>query len=257
MAREPQLAQINQKLIDGIIDTHSYFREIGPFLGLTVVILDDEIYMFSDPVTYEVFKASDQWQKDLSKRGMPFVLTGQTGLQVVALLSKLAASDDNPIPDEVKFSVDVTHTTGIHISRLKTDVFVTLQRCLELEKVLLSEKSPNPDLTQAMANHDHLHVPTILNNGVETIVYFKLTNGQQVLPIFSAPDLAFGAMGTSQLGLFDVSGSELFRLLEKNPQIKTETSGILFNPYSNTEKLVQWQALSPLQPNLGDYGQSA
>ena len=92
---------------------------------------------------------------------------------------------------------------------------------------------------------------------METIVYFKLTNGQQVLPIFSAPDLAFGAMGTSQLGLFDVSGSELFRLLEKNPQIKTETSGILFNPYSNTEKLVQWQALSPLQPNLGDYGQSA
>lgn len=256
MAREPQLAQINQRLIDGIIDTHSYFREIGPFLGLSLVILDNEIFMFSDPVTYEVFKGSDQWQKDLSKRGMPFVLTGQTGLQVVALLARLAAADDNPLPEELNFSVDVTHTTGIHISRLKTSVFTNLQKCLELEKVLFSDKSPNIELTQAMLQHEHLHVPTIEQNGTEMLAYFRLANGQHVVPVFSAPDLAFGAIGTSALGLFDVNGVDFFKLIDKHPHIKSQTLGILFNPYSNTEKLINWQTFGSIT-GLGDFGRSA
>jgi len=257
MAREPQLAQINQRLIDGTINPYSYFREIGPFLGLSLVILEDKIYLFSDPVTYEVFKGSDQWQKDLTKKGMPFAVTGQTGLQVVTLIAKLVSSENSSLPEEISVSVDITHTTGVHISRLKSAVFSSLQRSLDLERTLVSDKIPNPELSRAMISHQHLHVATKQKNGVEMLAYFRLLNGQHVIPVFTGPDLAFGALGPSGLGLFDISGVEFFKLVQNNHEVRTETAGILFNPYSNTEKFVPWQNLGHINLNLGDLGQSA
>jgi hypothetical protein len=187
---------------------------------------------------------------------MPLVLTGQTGLQIVAALAKLAASTDTFFHKELRISIDVTHTTGLHISGLKSEVFINLQQCLDLEKALLAEKSAH-ELAQAVAQHNHLHLPSINRSGEEVLAFFKLNSGEQVVPIFSASDLAFGALGSSNLGLFEVKGSSFFQLLEKYPDIRTQTIGLLFNPYSNAERLVPWSAIEPAYRVGSQLGQSA
>ncbi len=257
MAREPQLAAISRRLVDGLIDTMGFFREIGPYIGLTLVVSGAEAYLFSDPVTYEVFKASDSWFKEVSKKGMPFILIGQTGIQVVGALSKLAGAPDGALPEEIKISVDVTHTSGIHISGLKTELFINLQQCLDLEKSLLSDHQTPRDLAHVLTIHEHLHVPTLQKSGEEVLAYFKLVTGEQVLPIFSAPDLAFGALGATKLGICDLQGKSLFDLLQRYPEIREQSVGILFNPYTNAERMISWKSFESVINLASEISQSA
>lgn len=257
MAREPQLAATSRRLVEGNIDTMGFFREIGPHLGLTLVISGAECYLFSDPITYEVFKASDSWFKEVSKQGMPFILTGQTGTQVVAALAKLATPSAGGLPEKIKISVDVTHNSGIHISGLRTELFSNLQQCLNLEKSLVSENPSARDFVHAISSHGHLHLPTLQKAGEEVLAFFKLTSGEHVLPVFSASDLAFGALGPSKLGICEVEGRGFFEVLSRFPEIKTQTVGLLFNPYTNTERLMSWSAFESLINVASEIEQSA